>query len=192
MLSQRISIVGLTGNIAGGKGIVGELLKKNGYKYFSLSEQVRAIAKQRGEENAARAVLQNIGNEMRANFGADILARLVGAEIFASAGNLIVIDGIRNPGEIEFFRKRPEFLLIAVIAPKVDRYERMLKRNRPSDPKNWEDFLIMDKRDMGQGESAHGQQVGACIESADFILPNNWSAGSLGKRAIMIIESLRV
>ena len=125
--AQKISIIGLTGNIAGGKGIVAELLKKNGYKYFSLSEQVYAIAKKRGEENAARSVLQDIGNEMRANFGSDILARLVGAEIFASSNNLIVIDGIRNPGEIEFFRKRPEFLLIAVIAPKVDRYERMLK-----------------------------------------------------------------
>jgi len=190
--TQKTCIIGLTGNIAGGKGIIGELLKKNGYEYFSLSSQVRAIAKKRGEENAARAVLQNIGNEMRSNFGADILARLVGAEIFASANNLTVIDGIRNPGEIEFFRRRHEFLLIAVTAPEKDRFERMLARNRPSDPKTWEDFLLMDERDLGKGESASGQQVGACIEMADFILPNNWSVESLEKRTIMVLESLRV
>ncbi len=81
---EKIKIIGLTGNIAGGKSVVADLLQKNGYKYFSLSSQVWAIAKKRGLSEPLRSILQDIGNLMRNNFGGDILARLVGAEILTS------------------------------------------------------------------------------------------------------------
>ncbi len=181
-----IKIIGLTGNIAGGKGVVAEYLKTIGYKYFSLSEQVRAIAKRTGREGALRAVLQNIGNQTRSEFGSDIFARLVGADILALKANLVVVDGIRNPAEVGFFRLCSCFCLIAVTAKKENRFEWMMKRARESDPKTWDEFIEMDARDLGTGENSTGQQVGACIEMADFILPNFSTKESMLYRANLI------
>ena len=52
-------------------------------------------------------------------------------------------------------------------------FERMLKRGKSSDPKTWEEFLIIDNRDFFDETNPMGQQVGKCIEVADFKITND-------------------
>jgi len=166
-------IIGLTGTKAAGKGAVSEILKEKGFIYSSLSDRVREEADKRGLIEGKRTVtdLQNIGNDLRKKEGLGTLARRTLDTPNVRVAENIVIDGIRNPGEIEVFREYDEqgFWLIAVDAPQEVRFKRLLKRGRNSDPKEWEGFLVVDKRDVGSGEVTSGQQVGKCIESADYL-----------------------
>jgi len=85
----------------------------------------------------------------------------------------IIIDGIRNPAEIEFFKKNQNFVLIGVKAKRELRYQRLISRNKKWDPKNYEDFLKVDRRDLGIGQNKSGQQVGKCLAYCDYTLKNN-------------------
>ncbi len=162
-------IIGLTGTKASGKGILAEILREEGFVYSSTSDRVREEAILRGIENYTIKDLQNIGNELREKFGCDILVKRT-LEKLKDSKNL-VIDGIRNPGEIEALKKQ-NAKIVAVDAPEKQRFERLIKRARHSDPKTWEEFIAMEKRDSGIGESNTGQQTSKCIEMADYRIIN--------------------
>jgi len=55
-----------------------------------------------------------------------------------------IVDGIRNPGEIDELIKinqgEDKFYLISVDAPREKRFEWIIKRARSSDPKTYKDF----------------------------------------------------
>jgi dCMP deaminase len=164
-------IIGLTGTLSAGKGVVSEFLKKNGFVYLSLSDELREIAKERKIE-LTRQNLQDLGNNLRKEQGAGVLAELVKKKIENQEYKKAIVDGIRNPAEIDVLRKIKNFFLVSVDAPTEIRFNRLIERNRESDPKNFEDFLWVDRRDRGE-EDEKGQQVVKCMEQADFILIND-------------------
>lgn len=127
-------IIGLTGRIAAGKGFIKDFLEKIGFEYHTISDVVREEAAKR-EIEITRKNLQDLGNEVRNKEGPGAWARRI-IEKFESGKNYI-IDGIRNPGEVEELRKIKDFFLIAVDAPQEKRYERLRLRAKPSDPKTW-------------------------------------------------------
>jgi dephospho-CoA kinase len=165
-------IIGLTGTKASGKGEVADFLKQRGFVYLSLSDMVRQEAANRGLRGYTVKDLQNIGNELREKFGNSILAKRALDIIKKEAGNYVV-DGIRNTGEVKELRSLTDFVLIAVDAPESERFERLKKRARPSDPKTYPEFLEMDKRDRGSHEKGNGQQVDACIQMANYQIHND-------------------
>ncbi|MBI3335598.1 MAG: AAA family ATPase [Candidatus Portnoybacteria bacterium] len=189
MRKKRI-IIGLTGFIASGKGSAADIVKNEfGFAYYSLSDQVRQMAKYYGNQ-VTREILQSIGDEMRHMLGGDILAKLTAALIWAEAKDHAVIDGIRNPHEVEFLRQNPYFKLIAVVAESKVRFERLLKRGRPSDPKTFEDFIIMDDRDQGMGQNDLGQQVKKCVDMADYVLDGNGLLKDFQKRVRTLVRKI--
>ena len=168
-------IIGLTGRIAAGKGAIAKYFERENFIYSSLSNAVRKEAKEKGIA-ITRSNLQDLGNLLRKQEGANIWAKKV-VEIFDTSKDYIV-DGIRNPAEIEELKKLKNFYLISIDASQKERYRRVLKRAKPSDPKDWEGFLNMDKRDFGE-ENSSGQQVYRCMKIADFNLVNNSTIGKL-------------
>jgi dephospho-CoA kinase len=102
-------IVGLTGTLASGKGVVSEYFKEKGYVYLSLSDELRALARERGIE-ITRENLQNLGDEMRAKEGVGFLAKLVVKRIKENNYENAIVDGIRNPGEIIELKKLSSFI----------------------------------------------------------------------------------
>jgi len=162
-------IIGITGTKASGKGILCEILREKGFIYSSTSDRVREEASSRGMENYTIKNLQDIGNELRDNFGLGILVKRT-LEKLKNSKNC-VIDGIRNSGEIQELKKQ-NAIIIAVDAPDKQRFERLIKRARHSDPKTWEEFLEMEKRDLGKNELTSGQQVSKCMEIADYKIIN--------------------
>jgi dCMP deaminase len=164
-------IIGLTGTLASGKGVVSEFLKKQGFVYLSLSDELREISKEIKIE-LTRENLQNLGNKLREENGAGVLARLVIKKIQDRGYNKAIVDGIRNPTEVAELRKVKEFFLVSVDAPPEIRFKRIVERNRENDPKIWEDFLKVDMRDQGEADE-RGQQVRKCMNLSDFQLINN-------------------
>ena len=183
-------IIGLTGSLAAGKGVVSEFLKEKGFVYLSLSDELREIAKQRKIE-LTRENLQNLGNDLRKEKGNSVLAEFVVNKIKNQEYKKAIIDAIRNTAEIKFIKENlKNFFLISVDASPEVRFERMKERNRESDPKNWEEFLKVDSRDKGIGESDFGQATGQCMGMADFVLMNNSTKEEAKKRLEEIYEEI--
>jgi dephospho-CoA kinase len=186
-----MKVVGLTGTICSGKETVKEIIKKkvNCY-YVTISDIIRAeVEKKKGVLD--RKILQDMGNEMRKNYGNHILAMLA-IEYLNRDKEMIVIDGIRNPGEVDYLRKKfgNNFKLIAVDAAPEIRFERILKRGQKSDPKTWEEFVVMDERDKGKNEPEYGQQVGKCIQTADFVVMNDGTLEELENKLNEVIKNI--
>jgi len=176
MLKKYIVYVGVVGQIACGKGVlVDYLVKKLGFISFSLSSVVHDELKKQGIKRFFRKSLQDIGDELRKKYGDDVLARKA-IKVISNQKSVIsnyVIEGIRNPAEINYLKTLPNFILIGVKSRRTLRFQRLLERAKPWDPKTYQEFLKIDRRDLGIGQNNSGQQVGKCLAYCDYILINN-------------------
>ena len=183
-------IIGLTGTYAAGKGTVAEYLIGKGFQYYSLSEELRLLLRQKGI-SPTRDNLTKAGNELRRKYGPNFLAevaikRLRGAHSVASA----VVDSIRNPGEITALHELKDFYMVCVDAPVDVRYERARKRGSERDPKSFSEFLMQEKREMAGKDTE--QQLAACIKAADFTVTNDADYKKLYKEIERVIAEIKM
>lgn len=172
--NKYIVYVGVVGQIAVGKGaLVDYLTKKLGFVSFSLSSILHNDLKKKGIKEFTRETLQDMGDGLRKRYGDDILARRAIEILKKHEEKHVVIESIRNPGEIEFFKKNSAFVLIGIKANREIRFKRLLHRAKPWDPKTLNDFIKIDRRDLGVGQVKSGQQVGKCLAYCDYTLTNN-------------------
>lgn len=174
-IGKRPSLIGLTGTNGAGKGEAAAFLVRLGYAYLSLSDILREELSARGLEES-RDNLIRIGNELREKSGPDVLARRTGEKISGPT----VIDSIRNPKEIEFFRTLEGFILLAVDAPIEIRYERARTRGRDESAATLEDFRKKEEMEMTGNESA--QQLARCMVLADRLIINDGTLDDLHRR----------
>jgi deoxycytidylate deaminase len=168
--SRQGVVIGLTGSFGSGCSTVGQILAETGeFHVESLSAAIKKEAQKRGIE-PERRVLQDLGDELRKPQGRrHVLARKA---IQAAHDNLgtraLVLDGIRNLGEVEWLRQRySRFYLIAVDASRDTRYGRL----KGSYGKNEAVFDEDDRRDSLE-PFAYGQQVELCVDAADVLIIN--------------------
>ncbi|MFA6016865.1 MAG: AAA family ATPase [Patescibacteria group bacterium] len=167
-------IIGVVGQIAAGKGVlVNYLTSQLCFTSYSLSSIVHEELKKKGIQKFTRQTLQDLGDELRRGYGDEVLARRLFEAIKEQKKTSIVIEGIRNPAEIVFLKKNHSFILIGVKANRELRFKRLLSRGKQWDPKTYEDFLKIDRRDIGVGQYKSGQQVGKCLDYCDYTLTNN-------------------
>jgi len=178
--------LGLTGRMASGKGEIVKVLERKGFKYISLSDIVRErAAKEGGIQTRSR--MQDIGNQLRSEGGAGVLGKKVRERIESLSEQKWVIDGIRNPEEIKELRKINRFFLIAVLSERKIIIDRLINRSRNTDAANIDELNRRLDREWGIGEPDGGQQVGRCIEEADFKLNNNGTVDELEKEIIKLL-----
>lgn len=182
-------IIGLTGSLAAGKGVVSDYLKSMGFVYLSLSDELREIAKVKKIE-ITRENLQNLGNQLREESGSGVLAKKVRDKIKTQMYNKVIIDGIRNPAEILVLKNLKNFFLITIDAPSEIRFKRMVERNRESDPKTWEEFLKVDAKDKGVNEATTGQGVGLCMEQADMMIMNTGNIEDMKQKVSLLFKRI--
>ena len=190
MVTKRY-VIGLVGPIASGKSVVAQFLRDQGFAYQSLSDRVRDEANLRGLP-LTRANLQNIGNELREEFGAAVLAER-SAILLGSHTDYVVIDSIRNPAEIVYLKEVLGAVIIGIDAPEELRLAWYLERakHRGEDNPTTEDFLRANARDLGIGEGATGQQVTASLNLADAVIQNLGSKEELIERFMEIFNQFR-
>ncbi len=173
--AKRPALVGLTGTNGAGKGEVAAYLGKKGYGYRSLSDVLREELAARGLA-ASRDNLIVIGNELRARFGPDVLARRTMAKVLGPA----VIDSIRNPREVDYLRRQDGFILIAIDAPVEVRFARARARGRDESAATLEEFRA--KEDVEMAGSENGQQLARCMAMADRSLMNDGTLEELWRK----------
>jgi len=182
-------LIGLTGRIAAGKETLTRFLRDKGFIYFETSILLREELENRGLE-VSRKNMQDLGDELRKEHGAGILMKMLLKKIDVS-GNYI-IDSLRNAGETEYLKENvDDFVLIAVDAPQKLRYDRIIERGKDSDPKTWEEFLEVDNRDYYGDSNPLGQQVGKCMEVADYVIMNDSDLESSMKKIEEIWEEIK-
>lgn len=164
------NIIGITGAFGSGKSTASSILEKKGYKKIELSSYLeeKAIAR---KLPVTRKTLQDLGNEMREKSGPGVLMQLA-LKDQKNAGK-IVIDGLRNLGEVELLKKRGGVLL-AIVTDRDLRFERLRKlKRREKLTKSL--FEQLDLRDLGVNEKITGLQTAYCIALADVFVDSNSS-----------------
>lgn len=174
-------IIGITGTFGSGKSTAAVFLTSLGFKILTMSSFLEEEAKKRGKKRITRRLLQDIGNEWREKYGRGVLARHAIEYIKQHKDGKFVVDGIRNTGEIEVFKKEANFNLIGVIADRNVRFERLKKLKRREDLTP-ELFFKLDCRDLGLGQKTTGLQVAFCFALADYYIDNNLTITELEER----------
>lgn len=181
-------IIGLTGPICAGKDEVAKLLVACGFERFSLSDEIRVAMRADGLE-ITRTALQDYGDSVRKREGTGVWARRVIARL--QPGNHYVVDSIRNPGEVEEFRKYGGFSLLKVdAAPKI-RFARMVQRDREQDPKTFSAFQKMESKDLGIGQPDYGQQHAQSFALADKTILNEGTIEKLKADLDVFLSHIR-
>jgi dephospho-CoA kinase len=172
---MKKQLIGLTGTNGSGKGEAAEFFKKKGYDYVSLSDIIREELK-KDKLDITRDNLIKKGNYLRETFGPDILAKRAVDKIKNSA----VIDSIRNPSEVEYLKRKKNFILLAVDAPVEIRYQRVKKRGRDESAESLEQFI--NKENQEKTNNITGQQLQTCLQMADYKITNEGNLEDLYRK----------
>ena len=179
-------IIGITGKNGSGKGEVADLLKKAGYRYFSLSDAIRIDLEKTGDE-ITRDTLTLRGNELREKGGSGVLAKKI-SELIPDQMNAIV-DSIRNPEEVKVLKERRDSFLIEVRSSEKIRFERLKSRARESDPTTFDEFMKCEKRES-DGKDMIKQQLDLTAKLADAVIDNNKGLDHLHEQTRKVIASI--
>ncbi len=163
------SIIGITGAFGSGKSTAATLIEREGYKKVYLSSYLELEAKKR-KLPLTRKVLQDLGNEMRESQGSGVLMQRALQDLRNE--NKIVVDGLRNLGEVTVLKKQKGSVLLSIMADREVRFNRLrlLKRREKLTPKLFE---RLDLRDLGVNEKITGLQTAFCIALADVYIDSN-------------------
>jgi len=173
--------VGLTGLFGAGKDTVGKLMADLARAHqvhvrcYNLSDEIRDELIRRGQvgDDASRAILIAVGNELRATFGGGVLAeRIIAKERVHIAENggpdLVIVAGIRNPEEVRIFRNEwgnPfTFVMVAVESFPEVRAIRLAARSQYR-----EDAILSSE--VEQADQAIGIDV--CAQMSDWHIRND-------------------
>lgn len=90
----------------------------------------------------SRPSQQGLSTDLRKRFGEDLLGNSLFKRALSDPADIVFLDGVRRPKDIEMLKKLPNSYLIYIYAPLVERYIRLKKRaDRPGDAeKTWEQF----------------------------------------------------
>ena len=187
-MKEKIRI-GLTGRMASGKGEAIRILIQYGFHEISLSDIVRDESRKAGKE-ITRSQMQDIGDRLRRIGGAGVLGRMIREKIESSPITCWVVDGIRNPAEIGELKKLKCFYLVGIEADIPVILERLRKRGRATDRVKTDELLKALEREWGVGESADGQQVGACMALSDILIVNNSSIQAFEKKIKSVLNEI--
>lgn len=168
-------IIGITGYFAAGKGEAADYLHtKHGFIKRGYGDMIRAELRMAGVALGRDAEYHH-ANVQRAKHGFGYWSKKIVDSI--KPGEKVVVEGIRNPGELDELASADDFHLIAITAPLELRFERMLARQKEGDPSTLEELKEKEAREA-QSKDPAKQNIAACVEKAEFEVDNSdgWDA----------------
>ena len=175
-------VIGLVGEIGGGKTAVSNHLKeKYGASQHRFSQILMDVL-DRLHLPHDRELLQNLGHSLRESLGDDVIVKAFEQDLKNEASDIVIIDGIRYWNEVELLRKFKPSILIYVSAPAEARYERCKSRGEKGESSiTFEEFTQNEKRETER----YVTEIGG---KADFKLENTGSLEELLQKVDEIID----
>jgi len=174
-------IIAIVGKIGVGKDEAAKYLStKLNWPIFQISAPLKDEVKKRGLE-LNRENIQKIGVEFAQNYGDDYIARLA----LKSCDKNLIVSGPRQLGQISFFKKNTQFVMINITAKDRLRFERVRKRNSVNEASTLEEFI---KDEIKKDSSGPVQRVEDCIKLADYRVDNESTLEKLFKKLDKILE----
>lgn len=144
---KLIVIVGMPGS---GKAMASRVARDLGYPVLVCGDVIREEAKKRGlpptPENIGILMLKIREEEGRAVVACRLIPR-----IQAQCSNVVVVEGARNVEELDELRRHFDVQTLAIHASPSTRFSRLKSRNRSDDPRNWNEFMVRDQREIDVG-----------------------------------------
>jgi len=135
-------IIGFAGEMGSGKGTCAQyFVDHHGAVTYRFSTPLFTIVKAL-HLPVERDTLQRASTTLRGEFGEDLFAKVMFADVKADPHELIVVDGVRRPDDVRYLSQLPEFKLVYIEAPIEMRHERVVLRGEKSDDasKTFEQF----------------------------------------------------
>lgn len=183
-----MKIIGITGTLGAGKGtIVDYLTEHYGYRHYSVRGYLIEEAQRRGME-LNRDTFVVVANDLRAKHSPSYITDQLYLQA-AENGENAIIESVRTPGEVESLRQHKHFLLFGVDADPKVRYERIVSRGSETDQVSFETFIANEEREMSSTDPNH-QNIGRCMQMADYIFMNNGDFEDLYQQVEEVIHHL--
>lgn len=184
MITDSAIIIGLTGAFGSGCTTIAKSLSTNrSYEAVKISDLIykewlyrESLSGDNPRSKPPRGELQDLGDARRrfhdrtSYWVEEAIRQLKTAE---DTHEKIVLDGIRNPGEVRWLREQfKNFVLVAVDAPSDTRWHRLC--NTPAwKGKTREEFDRISARDI-DSPVEWGQHVQECIDIVDYVITNDY------------------
>jgi len=166
-----------------GKSLASSVAKQFGIPVFVSGDIIRLEAKNRNLE-PTRTNLGRLMLEIRKKEGMGAVARRVLPLIEEAGSPLVVYEGARDMEEIEELRKYYTVFSVAIHASPQSRYRRLLRRKRRDQPRNWQQFLERDERELNVG-------LGRVISLADRMIENEETKDRLRRQTRRVLKRIR-
>ena len=153
----------ITGMPGAGKEELLNVARSSGVPFLRMGDVVREAYAASGAEAEGLSVGQFADRE-RELHGKNVWAQ---RSIERMSGDLFLVDGCRSMAEVRSFRELSgDVSVIAVHAPRMTRYERLVRRGREDAPHSIGEFDERDEREMGWG-------IAQVIALADIMIVND-------------------
>lgn len=171
-------VIVITGLPGSGKTIASNVAREMGLPVITMGDVIRDEATRSGISSSMASAM------LRLRGGTRVIAYKT-IERIPKQSSVVVIDGARSIREVEAVEEAlsTKVVLIYVVAPWRARFERLMRRGRPDDPRSIEDFLMRDLRELRYG-------LGDLIARADYILVNDSSIEEFKDRVRKVLASL--
>ncbi len=169
-------VIGLSGRIGSGKGTIGDYLASEYCAEGRRFSDILSDLLVRLHIPVERAALQRMGATLRSMFGDDVLVQTLRKDLEEAEADIVMVDGVRYPNEVEMLRGFEKSILFFVDAPPKIRFERVRKRGEKGEEKiDFQEFLRAEQRETER----HLDEVKAM---ADYRLDNSGSFEDLYKQ----------
>ena len=184
---KKKTIIGLIGEQAGGKGSVANIItKKYGGVRLTTSNILRRTLNSLYIQSS-RDNLTNLALILKKGFGEAVLMEAMLHEVEKVDSDLIIVDGIRMPGDTDPFIKEygDDFYLIYVTADQRVRWMRSRERGEKANESKatFKEFIEKEKARTEKSIMKVGKK-------ANYKILNNGNIKELEKKVIEIMEKI--
>lgn len=184
-----MKVIGAVGRNGSGKDEILKYLKAAyGVPFFSTGDMVRRIAAEEGLE-ATRDNLRAISERWFRERGEGCFVRLLAERIKEETYRTVGISGIRSLADVTILRESfgDDFILIRVtMSDPKQRYERMVARGEERDPRSYEEFLTLDRKEE---ELFRIQEAG---NQAQYTVANDGTLDDLHRAIDDLVENKQI
>ncbi len=175
-------VVGLVGRMGSGKGVISDYLyEKYGANQHRFSQVLMDLL-DRLYLPHDREMLQGIGACVRNTLGAKIIVDAFKKDLESERSDVIVVDGIRYPNEVDMLRDFKENVLLFIEAPVKLRYERCKKRGEKGEADmTYKKFLAAEDRETER-------YIDDLKDGADYVINNSKTLENLYEKIDKIVK----